>query len=111
MKVLFNCEPSVLTTAMIATEMSAAMSPYSIAVAPDSSLAKRFKKCVTVCFTSVDVCPRSGQRSSPGQPRSDWRGVLAAELIVLKKARTLFDNALGNRLSLALTTTKQGEVL
>jgi hypothetical protein len=95
-KVLFNCEPSVLTTTMIATEMPAAMSPYSIAVAPDSSLPKSFKKVVTVRSTSVDICSRSGQRSSPGQPRSDWRGVLAAELIASEKAGTLFDNVLGS---------------
>jgi hypothetical protein len=61
-KVLFNCEPSVLTTTMIATEMPAAMSPYSIAVAPDSLLAKSFKKVVTVRSTSVDVCSRSVRR-------------------------------------------------
>jgi hypothetical protein len=34
----FNVVPSVLTTAMIATEMPAAIKPYSIAVAPDSFL-------------------------------------------------------------------------
>jgi hypothetical protein len=35
---VFNVLPRVLTTAMIAIEMPAAMSPYSIAVAADSSL-------------------------------------------------------------------------
>src|SRR5438445_12517088 len=40
-KVVFNLEPSPCTTAIIATEMPAAMRPYSMAVAPDSSLAKR----------------------------------------------------------------------
>jgi hypothetical protein len=55
-KVLFNREPSVLTTTIIATEMPAAMSPYSIAVAADSSLPKSFKEFVTVCSTSADVC-------------------------------------------------------
>ena len=34
-KVLFNCEPSVLTTVMMTTEMPAAIKPYSMAVAPD----------------------------------------------------------------------------
>jgi hypothetical protein len=33
---VFNDEPSVPTTVMIATEMPAAMRPYSMAVAPDS---------------------------------------------------------------------------
>ncbi len=35
--------PSVLTMAMIATEMPAAIRPYSMAVAPESSLRKRAK--------------------------------------------------------------------
>jgi hypothetical protein len=35
-KVLLSCEPSVLTTVMMATEMPAAIRPYSIAVAPDT---------------------------------------------------------------------------
>jgi hypothetical protein len=33
-----------LTTAMIASEMPAAIRPYSMAVAPDSSFKKRAKK-------------------------------------------------------------------
>ena len=43
-KVLLNREPSVLTTPMMAAEMPTAMTPYSIAVATDSSLAKSPKK-------------------------------------------------------------------
>jgi hypothetical protein len=39
-KVLLSCEPSVLTTVMIATEMPAAINPYSIAVATHSSSAE-----------------------------------------------------------------------
>src|SRR5262249_28598310 len=39
--VVANFEPIPFTTAMIATEMPAAMSPYSMAVAPDSFFAKR----------------------------------------------------------------------
>ena len=35
-----SCEPSVFTTVMMATEMPAAISPYSIAVAPDFVLRK-----------------------------------------------------------------------
>jgi hypothetical protein len=41
LKVAFRLVPRPWTTAMIATEMPAAISPYSIAVAPDSSRAKR----------------------------------------------------------------------
>jgi putative ABC transport system substrate-binding protein len=36
--------PTVLTTVMIATEMPAAMRPYSMAVAPDSFFTKRTKR-------------------------------------------------------------------
>jgi hypothetical protein len=36
-KVALSCVPRPLTTAMIATAMPAAMRPYSMAVAPDSS--------------------------------------------------------------------------
>jgi hypothetical protein len=39
----FRLEPRPLTTAMIASEMPAAIRPYSMAVAPDSSLKKRAK--------------------------------------------------------------------
>ena len=39
--VFFKLVPRPCTTAMIATEMPAAISPYSMAVAPDSSFAKR----------------------------------------------------------------------
>src|SRR5260370_37749706 len=38
-KVAFRLEPTVPTTVMMATEMPAAIRPYSMAVAPDSSLA------------------------------------------------------------------------
>ena len=42
-KVVFSFEPRPCRTAMFATEMPAAMRPYSMAVAPDSSFAK-FKR-------------------------------------------------------------------
>jgi hypothetical protein len=35
LKVVLSCEPRELTTAMMATEMPAAIRPYSMAVAPD----------------------------------------------------------------------------
>jgi hypothetical protein len=41
LNVVLSCEPSELTTAIIATEIPAAIKPYSMAVAPDSSLTKR----------------------------------------------------------------------
>jgi len=51
---VFRLLPSPLTTAMIASAMPAAISPYSIAVAPDSS-DKNFKK---ICFKAASrgVC-------------------------------------------------------
>src|ERR1044072_2793811 len=42
-KVVFSLVPRPCTTVMIATEMPAAIRPYSMAVAPDSSLAKRLR--------------------------------------------------------------------
>jgi hypothetical protein len=42
----FNFVPNPCVTVMIATEMPAAISPYSIAVAPDSSAQKRLTKAV-----------------------------------------------------------------
>ena|SRR6266496_2074588 len=41
LNVFDNFVPRPFTTVMIATEMPAAIRPYSMAVAPDSSLAKR----------------------------------------------------------------------
>ena len=42
-KVFTSEPPSAFTTEMIATEMPAAIRPYSMAVAPDVSCAKRMK--------------------------------------------------------------------
>src|SRR5664280_645342 len=46
-KVVLSCVPRPKTTAMIATEMPAAIRPYSMAVAPDSF----FRNA-----TSLDIC-------------------------------------------------------
>src|ERR1017187_5413876 len=43
-KVVFSLVPRPLTTAMIATEMPAAIRPYSMAVAPELSFTKRTKR-------------------------------------------------------------------
>jgi hypothetical protein len=42
-KVVFNWEPSEFTTVMITTEIPAAIKPYSMAVAPDSSQRNRLR--------------------------------------------------------------------
>ena len=41
---VFRLVPRPLTTAMIASEMPAAIRPYSMAVAPDSSFTKRINR-------------------------------------------------------------------
>src|SRR5437868_8709200 len=51
---LFRLVPRPLTTAMIASEMPAAIRPYSIAVAPDSSFTKRAVKL----FIGDSMCTR-----------------------------------------------------
>src|SRR5271169_2425427 len=70
-KVDFNWLPRLLTTAMIATEMPAAIRPYSMAVAPDSSLTKRLMKLFIVMLLKLcrrfelgpsDIMCRRGRR-------------------------------------------------
>jgi len=50
--VAFKFVPVVFTAAIIATEMPAAMRPYSIAVAPDSSRTN----CLMIDLTDVSLC-------------------------------------------------------
>ena len=52
-KVALSLVPRPCTTAMIATEMPAAIRPYSMAVAPDSSFTKR----LTRFFIAYSVGP------------------------------------------------------
>jgi len=51
LNLVFNVVPMELTVAMITTEMPAAMRPYSIAVAPDSS----FRNAKTLDIDSLRV--------------------------------------------------------
>jgi len=66
--VVFKFVPTVFTTAIIATAMPAAIKPYSIAVAPDSSRTNR----VMIAFIDVTLCWlfelvfRNGQTSFVG---------------------------------------------
>src|SRR5262245_53438594 len=53
--VVFKLLPTEFTATIIATEMPAAISPYSIAVAPDSSLRKRF---ISFFMTHPVLCRR-----------------------------------------------------
>src|SRR5215467_11602777 len=64
--VVFSWPPRVFTVAMIATEMPAAIRPYSIAVAPLSSRRKRL---------NTDMLLSQGYRQSP----ADNRWVMAEE--------------------------------
>src|SRR5271167_4774253 len=86
-KVALSCVPSVLTTVMMATEMPAAIRPYSIAVAPDSSFAKRFKILVMVRSLAVRSWSHAGAIHCPGQPNLTllWPSVVSAVLITLQK--------------------------
>ena len=59
-KVVFRLAPTVPTTRMIATEIPAAMRPYSIAVAPDSSRKKRASFDILELPQGYVVCSRSG---------------------------------------------------
>jgi hypothetical protein len=52
-KVVFSWEPSEFTTVMITTEIPAAIKPYSMAVAPDSSRRNRLRR-------HTDLNPRFG---------------------------------------------------
>src|SRR5690242_19411574 len=58
-KEFLSCPPSELTTVMIATEMPAAISPYSMAVAPDSSFAKRWTT-LFIGYSSVTISAERG---------------------------------------------------
>src|SRR6202158_6343649 len=60
---LFKLVPRPLTTAIIATEMPAAMRPYSIAVAPELSFTKRTKRFfIGSSLRSTRGCLRSEER-------------------------------------------------
>ena len=61
--VVFNDEPTLATAVMIATAMPAAMRPYSIAVAPDSS---RNKRMIVDIKETPSLSARAEQLSSGG---------------------------------------------
>jgi hypothetical protein len=58
---LFSVAPRLWTTAMIASAMPAAIRPYSIAVAPDSSARKRRMVCVVL----PEFQKRAGEDHNP----------------------------------------------
>src|SRR5215467_9519880 len=77
--------PMPLTTAMMATEMPAAMRPYSMAVAPDSSFTKRVTRVFIAGLlrsTWLSDTP-SGPRYDPSDPNmgARYRRRLAIKLI------------------------------
>jgi len=52
----FKLVPRLFTTVMIASAMPAAMRPYSIAVAPDSSDQNFKTMCFKICLRSISGC-------------------------------------------------------
>src|ERR1700733_11457416 len=58
-KVDVNLVPRPCTTTMMATEMPAAMRPYSMAVAPDSSRTKRLKRFMSNSLIHCGCLSRS----------------------------------------------------
>src|SRR3954453_11083163 len=68
--VVLSFDPRPCMTAMIATEIPAATRPYSTAVAPDSSFAKRFRRFVIVASVGphLPVCAWFGEPLLPGTP-------------------------------------------
>ena len=53
LKVVLRLPPTVVTAVMITTEMRAAISPYSIAVAPDSFRRNFFNICIDLPWHSI----------------------------------------------------------
>src|SRR6202158_1589718 len=66
---VFRLAPRPLTTAMIASEMPAAIRPYSMAVAPDSSFTKRAIRF----FIGNSMCPRGWSNYVWSHRRSQHR--------------------------------------
>src|SRR3954464_14425885 len=72
---VLSVPPRVLTIVMMASEMPAAISPYSMAVAPDSSFTKRAIRFFidgSMCTRGFELtwsCRRSQHRDHGGHPR------------------------------------------
>jgi hypothetical protein len=64
----FRLLPRPFTTAMIATEIPAAMRPYSIAVAADSSFTKRTNKFFITQFHAIPWRPVPVASNTPPTP-------------------------------------------
>src|SRR5690349_18273567 len=84
-KLAFRVVPMQVTTAMMATEMAAAMRPYSLAVAPDSSFTKRETRVFIAGLlrsTWLSDTP-SGPRYDPSDQNmtAGYRGRVAIKLI------------------------------
>src|SRR5438477_7493731 len=75
LKVVLRLVPTAATATTIATAISAAIRPYSIAVAPDSSRTKRERKLFMEASALFDtLCPRDALLEG-NHPR--WTGVKA----------------------------------
>ena len=73
-KVFFRFVPSVPIMVMQATEMSAAIRPYSMAVAPDSSFTKRLKRVIRGApfARSVHLAPPARGRPAERRNSGGW---------------------------------------
>src|SRR5262245_54954963 len=79
-KVVINFEPRPCTTAMMATEMPAAIRPYSMAVAPDSSFTNLISFVIVQLLRSTWLSERGpGACCVPDYPEP-WSGHYAAAL-------------------------------
>src|SRR5476651_2555796 len=85
----FSVVPRPFTTAMIATEIPAAIRPYSIAVAPELSFTKRTKRFFigsSMIHTWLsELIQRTGLTQAPKNHAANYQGGLARQLISLKK--------------------------
>ena|SRR5690349_21054627 len=87
-----SCVPTIVTAAMITTEMSAAIRPYSIAVAPLSS---RSKRLINIVMTRLQPTVQYG--SGRYHRASIGAGRVAGDLVDGTNGNTCGDQRLGGR--------------
>jgi hypothetical protein len=86
LNVELSCEPSELTTAIIATEMPAAINPYSMAVAPDSSLTKALISLSMSAPCLPSPCMRIATQLAAPHAKTSCNGFVATKLDKCERA-------------------------
>jgi hypothetical protein len=86
LNVELSCEPSELTTAIIATEMPAAINPYSMAVAPDSSLTKPLISLSMSAPYLPSPCMRIATQLAAANAKTSCNGFVATKLDKCERA-------------------------